>query len=158
MSISSIANNHTIPSTFSVGAPNANQTAALGHLRQQFQQLGKDLQSGKLAAAQTDFSALQLASSASTKSAPGHDPVTQALNQLVTDLRSGNLAGPPLKPAPGAPIAQPGPQTPGVPRAPSPSFSDGGTRRPNLAGVWAGVGPAGPRPPVQQPFSGTASL
>lgn len=118
MSISSIANNHTIPSSFSLGSPNANQTAALGHLRQQFQQLGKDLQSGKLAAAQTDFSALQLASSASTnmstKSAPGHDPVTQALNQLVTDLRSGNLAGTPLKPAPGAPIAQPGPQTPGV--------------------------------------------
>lgn len=118
MSISSIASNHTIPSSFSVGPPNASQTATLSQLRQQFQQLSKDLQSGNLSAAQTDFATLQQASSASTgtstKSAPGNDPVTRALNQLETDVQSGNLAGTRPNPAPGAPIAQQGPQAAGV--------------------------------------------
>jgi hypothetical protein len=118
MSISSVANNHTIPSSLSASSPDANKTAALSQLRQQFQQLGQDLQSGNLSSAQTDFATLRQASSAgtntTTKSAPGNDPVTQALNQLRTDLQSGNLAGTPAKPAPGAPIAQQGFQGPGV--------------------------------------------
>jgi hypothetical protein len=114
MSISSIASNHTIPSGFSVGPPNANQTATLSQLRQQFQQLGKDLQSGNLSAAQTDFATLQQASAASIKYARGNDPVTQALNQLQTDVQSGNLVGTPPHPAPGAPIAQQPLQAPGA--------------------------------------------
>jgi hypothetical protein len=114
MSISSIASNHTIPSSFSVGPPNAIQTATLSQLRQQFEQLGKDLQSGNLSAAQTDFATLQQASAASIKSARGNDPVTRALNQLQTDVQSGNLVGTPPHAAPGAPIAQQPPQAPGA--------------------------------------------
>jgi hypothetical protein len=112
MSISSIA--HNIASSFTVGSPSAKQTSTLNQLRQQFQQLGQDLQSGNLAAAQSDFATLQQEASPLTASTSKsvHDPVTQAFNQLQTQVQSGDVAGPQPKPAPGAPIQQQGLQTP----------------------------------------------
>src|SRR5208337_2215881 len=62
--------------------------------QQTFQQLGKDLQSGNLSAAQSDFATLQKLSpqSGSTSSSQSDNPVAQAFSQLSTDLQSGNLS------------------------------------------------------------------
>lgn len=63
-------------------------------LRQEFQQLGEDLQSGNLAAAQSDFATLQQLSpqnSSSTAQSNG-SPLQQAFNQLAQDLQAGNLS------------------------------------------------------------------
>ncbi len=62
--------------------------------QQAFAQLGQDLQSGNLAAAQTDFATLQPLGpqNNSTTSAENNSPIAQALNQLSTDLKSGNTA------------------------------------------------------------------
>jgi hypothetical protein len=66
--------------------------------QQSIRQLSKDLQSGNLSAAQSDFAALQKAFSPSPIStgagsaASTSNPVTQAFNQLATDLKSGNLS------------------------------------------------------------------
>ena len=65
-------------------------------LIQEFQQLGKDLQSGNLSAAQSDFVTLQQdlpQSSASTASSStqSSDPIAQAFQQLAQDLQSGNI-------------------------------------------------------------------
>jgi hypothetical protein len=57
-------------------------------------QLGQDLQSGNLTAAQQDFSSLQQdGTSGSASPSHGNNPVSQAFNQLSVDLQSGNLAG-----------------------------------------------------------------
>jgi hypothetical protein len=60
--------------------------------QQEFQQLGQDLQSGNLTAAQTDFATLQqsgpLSNSASSQSS---NPISQEFSQLATDLQAGNL-------------------------------------------------------------------
>jgi hypothetical protein len=84
-------------------------------LREQFQQLGQDLQSGNLSGAQSDFANLRQEASpaggSSTTSA--NDPVTQALNQLQTDLQTGDLAGAAPKPVGGVPIAVEDPRTHG---------------------------------------------
>lgn len=60
--------------------------------QQEFQQLGQDLQSGNLSAAQSDFATLQQSrpQANSTASAQSTDPIVQAFNQLSTDLKSGN--------------------------------------------------------------------
>lgn len=60
--------------------------------QQEFQQLGQDLQSGNLSAAQSDFAALKPSGpqATSTASAPSTDPIVQAFNQLSKDLQSGN--------------------------------------------------------------------
>jgi|SRR5208337_1618721 len=72
--------------------------------KQDMQQLSQDLQSGNLSAAQSDFAALQAAfsqpaatsastSTASTSSSSStSNPITQAFNQLASDLKSGNLS------------------------------------------------------------------
>jgi len=62
--------------------------------RQEFQQLGQDLQSGNLSAAQTDFAALQQVEpqSISTSSTQSNTSIGQAFNQLSQDLKSGNLS------------------------------------------------------------------
>jgi outer membrane protein assembly factor BamD (BamD/ComL family) len=62
--------------------------------QQEFQQLGQDLQSGNLSAAQSDFATLQQSGpqANSTTSAQSTDPIVQAFNQLSTDLKSGNTA------------------------------------------------------------------
>jgi hypothetical protein len=63
---------------------------------QQFQQLGQDLASGNLSAAQSDFAILQqaFAQPVATTASPASsssNPLAQAFQQLSTDLKSGNL-------------------------------------------------------------------
>ena len=71
--------------------------------RQEFQQLGQDLQSGNLSAAQSDFATLtgsqtsatsssSTSSTSSTSSSQSNSPIAQAFNQLSQDLQSGNLS------------------------------------------------------------------
>ena len=65
--------------------------------QQEFQQIGQDLQSGNLSAAQADFATLQQlgphsSSTSSTSSAQSNNPIAQAFNQLAQDLKSGNVA------------------------------------------------------------------
>jgi hypothetical protein len=55
--------------------------------RQEFQQLGQDLQSGNLSAAQTDFATLQQ----SGFSAQSNSPIAQDFKQLSQDLQSGSV-------------------------------------------------------------------
>ena len=80
--------------------PASAQTKAQ-QLRQEFQQLGQDLQSGNLSAAQSDFAALQqnapsgspaAASNSATGSASSTNPLAQAFSQLAQDLQAGNLS------------------------------------------------------------------
>jgi hypothetical protein len=59
--------------------------------RQEFQQLGQDLQSGNLSAAQADFATLQQVGP-QANSAQGTDSITQDFNLLAQDLKSGNLS------------------------------------------------------------------
>jgi outer membrane protein assembly factor BamD (BamD/ComL family) len=60
--------------------------------RQDFQQLGQDLQSGNLSAAQSDFAAMQKfgPQSSSSSSTQGSSSVSQDFQQLSQDLQSGN--------------------------------------------------------------------
>src|SRR5271166_1372245 len=60
--------------------------------RQEFQQLGQDLRSGNLSAAQSDFATLQQfgPQSSSSSSTQSTNPITQDFNQLSTDLKAGN--------------------------------------------------------------------
>jgi hypothetical protein len=62
--------------------------------QQEFQQLGSDLQSGNVKAAQQDLSALQQLSpqGKSTSSAQSNNPVAQEFTQLSQALQSGNIA------------------------------------------------------------------
>lgn len=60
-------------------------------VRQEFQQLGQDLESGNLSAAQTDFATLQQLVPQSTSSTQSNNSIAQAFNQLAQDLQSGNL-------------------------------------------------------------------
>jgi hypothetical protein len=63
-------------------------------IQQEFQQLGQDLKSGNLSAAQTDFvtlpSGLQQNNSGSTSQSS--NPLVQDFTQLASDLKAGNLA------------------------------------------------------------------
>jgi hypothetical protein len=68
-------------------------SAASAVYQQGIQQLSKDLQSGNLSAAQSDFAILQKAFSQPPTTTPStSDPVARAFNQLASDLKSGNLA------------------------------------------------------------------
>lgn len=61
--------------------------------QQTFQQLGQDLQSGNLSAAQSDFATLQnLGSQNSTATSQTNSRIAQAFTQLAKDLQSGNLS------------------------------------------------------------------
>lgn len=66
--------------------------------QQQIQQLGQDIQTGNLSAAQSDFAALQQAfsqpatSTAAASTTSTSDPIAKAFNELATDLQSGNLS------------------------------------------------------------------
>ncbi len=62
--------------------------------QKEFQQLGQDLKSGNLSAAQSDFATLQQnsASSSPTTSASNSSAIAQAFSQLGKDLQSGNLS------------------------------------------------------------------
>jgi hypothetical protein len=61
---------------------------------QEFQQLGQDLQSGNLSAAQADFATLQQLGPQTNSTSPSHssNPIAQEFNQLAQDLQSGNLS------------------------------------------------------------------
>jgi hypothetical protein len=58
--------------------------------RQEFQQLGQDLQTGNLKAAQSDLAALQKLQS-SGQSGVADNSLTQTLQQIGNDLQSGDL-------------------------------------------------------------------
>lgn len=62
--------------------------------QQAFEQLGQDLQSGNLSAAQADFATLQKLQpqASSTSSSQSNNPIAQAFSQLSQDLQSGNLS------------------------------------------------------------------
>jgi len=67
----------------------------LQQFQQEFQQLGKDLSSGNLTAAQSDFAALQKdmpQTSSSASTAQSTNPIAQAFSQLSQDLKAGNLS------------------------------------------------------------------
>jgi outer membrane protein assembly factor BamD (BamD/ComL family) len=61
-------------------------------LKQEFQQVGQDLQSGNLTAAQSDFATLQQMrpQSSPTASSQGTSSISQDFNQLAADLKAGN--------------------------------------------------------------------
>lgn len=63
-------------------------------VQQAFQQLGKDLQSGNLSAAQSDFATLQqlVPQASSASSSQSNSPIAKAFSQLAQDLQSGDLA------------------------------------------------------------------
>jgi outer membrane protein assembly factor BamD (BamD/ComL family) len=63
-------------------------------IQQEFQQLGQDLQSGNVSAAQSDFATLQklMPQNNSTSSAQSNNPIAQAFSQLSKDLQAGNLS------------------------------------------------------------------
>ena len=60
--------------------------------QQSMEQLGQDLQSGNMSAAQSDFATLQQMAPqiGSTTSSQSNNSLTQEFNQLGTDLQSGN--------------------------------------------------------------------
>lgn len=60
--------------------------------QQEFQRLGKDLQSGNVSAAQADLQALQQSSPQTTSTSGSTSPIAQEFNQLSKDLQSGNAA------------------------------------------------------------------
>ena len=67
----------------------------LQQFQQEFQQLGKDLSSGNLTAAQADFATLQKdmpQTSSSASTAQSSNPIAQAFSQLSQDLAAGNLS------------------------------------------------------------------
>jgi hypothetical protein len=66
-----------------------NTVSRMQQFRKDFQQLGQDLQSGNLSAAQSDFATLQL--SPSPSSSQSTNSVAQAFQQLSNDLQAGNL-------------------------------------------------------------------
>ena len=81
-----------------------NPPSSLEKIEQEFQQLGSDLQSGNLTAAQADFVTLQqdlpqTSNSSSQTSSPTSNstsnstsnPIEQAFSQLSQDLQAGNL-------------------------------------------------------------------
>lgn len=66
-------------------------------IQQDFQQLGADLQSGNLSAAQSDYATLQQAlpqnnANSQTQTAQNANPIQQAFAQLSQALQSGNLS------------------------------------------------------------------
>jgi hypothetical protein len=62
--------------------------------QQELQQLGQDLQSGHLSAAQSDFATLQQSGpqTNSSLSAQSNSPIAQDFKQLSQDLQSGNVS------------------------------------------------------------------
>jgi outer membrane protein assembly factor BamD (BamD/ComL family) len=62
-------------------------------IQQEFQQLGQDLQTGNLSAAQSDFASLQQMNpqTSSSSATQSNNPTTQEFNQLSQDLQSGNI-------------------------------------------------------------------
>ena len=63
-------------------------------IQKEFQQLGQDLQSGNLSAAQSDFATLQklVPKISQASSGQSSNPLLKDFSQLSTDLQSGNLS------------------------------------------------------------------
>jgi hypothetical protein len=70
-----------------------NPPSSLQKIEKEFQQLGSDLQSGNLTAAQADFVTLQqdLPQTSSSSAQTSSNPIEQAFSQLSQDLKAGNL-------------------------------------------------------------------
>lgn len=89
MSVSGIASS----TLFAPVSPQSLQSRAQ-QIQQEFQQLGQDLKSGNLSAAQTDFVSLQ--SGLQPNNAPSasqtNSPIAQDFTQLASDLKAGNLS------------------------------------------------------------------
>ncbi len=77
----------------SSSTPSTQQTTAQ-KLKQEFQQLGQDLQAGNLSAAQSDLAVLKQNAPQNSAVAGGQssNPISQAFQQLSTDLQAGNLS------------------------------------------------------------------
>lgn len=87
MSVSGILSSILLPNDLSKVQSRGQQ------FKQQFQQLGQDLQSGNLSAAQEDFAALQPPNAqTATSASQSTSPIAQAFQQLSTDLQSGNIS------------------------------------------------------------------
>jgi hypothetical protein len=84
MSVAGIAS-----SLFGYAAQSVNSGQHRSQFQQDFKQLGQDIQSGNLTAAQADLAALEKLRPASRNEA---SPITQAFSQLSTDLQSGNTS------------------------------------------------------------------
>ncbi|MFZ0733146.1 MAG: hypothetical protein WAM79_12535 [Candidatus Sulfotelmatobacter sp.] len=92
MSVSSIFANSSLFQQYETqSTQNKNN---IQQFKQEFQQLGQDLQSGNLSAAQSDLATLEQTgpNSNSTTSGPASSPLAQAFQQLSQDLQSGNLS------------------------------------------------------------------
>lgn len=96
MSVSGISSSNFYAPSSTTGAQNNFQ-----QIQQDFQQIGQDLQAGNLSQAQSAYTSLtQLLPSQSASSASGttqsssqsSNPIQQALQQLGSDLQSGNLS------------------------------------------------------------------
>jgi len=68
--------------------------SVLQQFQGEFQQLGQDLSSGNLSAAQADFATLQqdMPQTGSASASQNNSPIAQAFNQLAQDLQAGNLS------------------------------------------------------------------
>jgi hypothetical protein len=84
MSISSVSSSLFNYATQSTKSP-------LQQFKSEFDQLGQDLSSGNLSAAQSDFSALQQIKPELMASG-NSSPLAQAMNKLSQDLKSGDIA------------------------------------------------------------------
>ena len=76
---------------------NDSRRSVESEMKQEFAQLGQDLQSGNLSAAQSDFATLtqmgpQSTTNSSSSTAASNNPMAQAFAQLSKDLQSGNLS------------------------------------------------------------------
>jgi hypothetical protein len=72
-----------------------NSQSGFGQIKNEFQQLGQDLQAGNLSYAQQDFATLSqglTGGNQSSGAANTTSPLTQAINQLGQDLQAGNLS------------------------------------------------------------------
>jgi soluble cytochrome b562 len=78
----------------STGLFSSSVNSQFQEFKQEFQQLGQDLQAGNLSAAQSDFATLQQLGPQSqvNTSAQGSNPISQAFEQLSQDLQSGNVS------------------------------------------------------------------
>jgi hypothetical protein len=89
MSIAGIASNFLLNSL-------SPKQDTIQQFRQEFQQLGQDLQAGNLTGAQSDYAQLQKLEEQKTQAASptstSSSSVSQVLSQLGKDLQSGNLS------------------------------------------------------------------
>lgn len=100
--LSQMASSLISASTSTSATSSSTSSAASNPIAKEFAQLGQDLQSGNLSAAQQDFSTIQQ-SMQNAAAAHGHhhhhgggssqnNPISQMFNQLGQDLQSGNLS------------------------------------------------------------------